>query len=188
MNDELISMFDEAYDCSRVPDKDLPKDIKGRPKERERNVTSEKYNSFLRRYKNLDKYISTFKPMDLVYFYREKSRENGNYYSISNMRRDMGIFKRLSLEYSNIEICTMIEFLFESGQKYLPTSDLQPTVLNSSWRTTIYKDTVDWVNDSYDPTKKSTKIKSAGAKRNTEREWHKTKRGVSLGDWGDEDD
>lgn len=186
MDKELSSMFDEAYACSRVSDKDLPKNTKGRPKERQ--VVSEKYKSFLRRYNELDKYIDTFKPMDLVYFFREKSRECGNYYSINNMKRDMGIFKRLSLEYSNVEICTMVEFLFESGQKYLPTADLQPTVLNSSWRTTIYKDTVDWVNDVYDPSKKSTKAKSTGAKRNTEREWHKTKQGVTLGDWGDDDE
>lgn len=186
MNKELSDMFDEAYACSRVADKDLPKNTKGRPKER--HIISEKYQNFLEKYYDLPKYIESFKPMDLVYFFREKSKETGNYYSINNMRRDMGIFKRLCLEYSATEICTMIEFLFESGQQYLPTADLQPTVLNSSWRTTIYKDTVDWVNDNYDPSKKSTKSKSSGSQRNIEREWHKTKQGVTLGEWGDDDE
>ena len=179
MDRELESMFTEAYGQDHVS----AESIEVKPKKR--NITSQKYSQFLKKYENLEGYIDTFKSSDLVYFFREKSKDNGNYYTIRNMKRDMGIFKRLLLDYSPVEICTMIEFLFESGQRYLPTADLQPTVLASSWCIKIYADTVKWVDGEFDPTASHKKL-TAGEKRNIEREWHgRKKKKATLGDWGD---
>lgn len=186
-NKELDDMFRQAYGQSCTPANEIPQNR--RKDFQKRQVTSEKYSEFLRKYADLEKYIDTFKPMDLTYFFREKSRDTGNFYRISNMKRDMGIFKKLLLDYDAVTICTMIEFLFESGQTYLPTIDLQPTVLNSSWCTRIYADMLKWVNDEFDPNmteKKKYKISSAGAERNKKREWQRKSSGVTIGDWGDE--
>lgn len=182
---ELDKMFREAFDQTNVSDRES-RGISGRPKIRK--ITSKNYSAFLEKYKNLDKYIESFKPMDLVYYFREKSRDTGNHYTIRNMKRDMGIFKKLLFDYTPVEVCAMIEFLFESPQNYLPTLDLQPTVLASTYCDHIYKDTLDWVEDKYVPTKHNkTKSYSSASKRNVEREYnggsqvkcHKSK----LGSW-----
>lgn len=185
MDRELQEMFEEAYGQEHISADSLPKNIKGIRKER--NITSPKYSEFLQKYGDLDKYMGTFKSQDLVYFFREKSKENGNYYTIRNMKRDMGIFKKLLLDYSPVEICLMIEFLFESGQTYLPTNDLQPTVLASSWCVTVYADAVKWADGEFNPNTSHKKM-SVGEQRNAEREWHsskKTKSKATLGEWGD---
>ena len=45
----------------------------------------------------------------------------------------------------------MIEFIFCSNQNYLDISITQPTVLASTWCNTIYRDSIAWANDEYDP-------------------------------------
>jgi hypothetical protein len=178
---DLSDLFDKAYGQERVTN--ITSTTKGYRKNRQ--IKSEKYNAFLRKYDDLEKYISSFTTSDLTYFFREKAHENGSRYSISNMKRDMGIFKALLQEYSSFEICSMIEFLFTSGQKYLKITTLQPTVLSSNWRNTIFNDTMLWLDDKFNPNKKSEKIKRKPVSRNQEREWQKGKKQVKMGEWGE---
>ena len=79
----------------------------------------------------------------------------------------------------------MIEFLFTSGQKYLKIPTLKPTVLRSNWRNTIFNDTMLWLDDKFNPNKKSEKIKKKPVARNQEREWQKGKKQVKMGEWGE---
>ena len=59
--------------------------------------------------------------------------------------------KRLRANYSNREICGMIEFLYESEQDYLEKDRLSPNLLASSWVNTIFADMQLWVEDKYIP-------------------------------------
>lgn len=145
------------------------------PEPKPRNATSDYYKDFIKKYSNLtEENIDTFNARDLMYFFREKSKESGSKYVISNMHRDLGIFKKLQSGYSNMEICTMIEFLFFSSQNYLTKMGLQPTVLASNWCNTIYHDTLLWVRDLYIPKNKKA----------VSREWVKTSNdSIKMGEW-----
>ena len=77
--------------------------------------TSDPYSSFLEKYGNLSETVDSFKTQDLMYFFREKARESGVKYVIANMKRDMGIFKKLQENYTPREICLMVEFIFCSN-------------------------------------------------------------------------
>ena len=107
------------------------------------------YERFLKKYLDLEHTIDTFKPLDLLYFFREKAGEADVRYVISNQARDCGVFKILLDRYDPDEICLMIEFLFLSEQDYLDKTRLQPTVLTSRWCNTIYQDSLLWVEDKY---------------------------------------
>lgn len=143
-----------------------------------KNVTSNKYSSFLNRYYDLDNHITTFTTTDLVYFFREKAKETGVKYVISNMKRDCGIFKRLLADYKPEEICLMIEFLFCSPQNYLDVNTIQPTILVSAWCNTIYHDAMLWLDDKYVPRS------NTGSNRPV-REWGEaTGDKTNIGSWG----
>ena len=146
-----------------------------------KNVSSDKYQLFLNKYHDLENTIDTFKPQDLMYYFREKSAESGYKYVISNMKRDLGIFKKLLNNYSPSEVCLMIEFLFNSEQNYLDPAIIQPTVLVSGWCNTIYRDSMLWVDDKYIPKFNTSPIK----KQNKSREWgnkgSETK--TNIGEW-----
>lgn len=71
--------------------------------------------------------------------------------------------KRVKSNYSNREICGMIEFLYESDQDYLDKERLTPNLLGSSWVNTIYVDMKLWVEDKYIP--RSTKTKKQSSKK-----------------------
>lgn len=145
---------------------------------RKRNVTSDRYSAFLEKYSHIEEQVDTFTTHDLMYFFREKAREAGVKYVIANMKRDLGIFKKLQSDYEPREICLMIEFIFCSGQKYLDVSITQPTVLASTWCNTIYRDSIAWANDEYDPDMRPVKQK-------TVREWSgdTTTDKAKVGEW-----
>lgn len=135
------------------------------------------YESFLYKYEHLDESISSFKTKDLCYFFREKACESGSKYVISNMKRDMGIFKKLQNDFEISEILLMIEFIFSGEQTYLDISITQPTVLTSRWVNKIYKDSVDWANDSY------VDKKSITNNNISKREWKSSNKKTKIGDW-----
>lgn len=184
---DLIQAFRETRDqlttSVKVEDKKTEKRpfSKGFDEAPKRNVSSDKYNNFLKKYNNLEQMIDSFKTQDLMYFFREKANEAGIKYVIANMKRDMGIFKKLQDSYSVREICLMIEFIFNSDQNYLDKNITQPTVLSSQWCNKIYQDSLLWANDEYTPDKpkktKKDQLKS--------REWQgnsDTER-VNIGEW-----
>ena len=53
-----------------------------------RNVSSDKYSEFLKKYDDLANTVDSFSTYDLMYFFREKAREAGIKYVIANMKRD----------------------------------------------------------------------------------------------------
>ena len=128
------------------------------------------YDSFLKRYNDLENSIDELGTRDLVYYFREVAQENGHKYTISNIKKDMAIMKRLRENYSNREICGMIEFLYESEQDYLEKDRLSPNVLASQWVNTIYADMQLWVEDKYVPHSLKTKSK----RRKSQHEWDDT--------------
>ena len=147
----------------------------------DRNITSDKYRLFLSKYWDLENNIEKFTPLDLVYFFREKANENGVKYVIANMKRDIGILKRVLKSYTKQEICLMIEFLFCSNQDYLDIYSLQPTILASSWCNTIYRDSMLWLEDKYVP----KKVINSRDKQILNREWKKESEDTSIkiGEW-----
>ena len=42
-----------------------------------------------------------------------------------------------------------------------------------------------WLDDKFNPNKKSEKIKKKPVARNQEREWQKGKKQVKMGEWGE---
>ena len=177
--DDLMSAFRKVHGQIQTS---VNTTTKGIPKKREkRNITSEKYSKFMEKYNDLENSYDKFKTQDLVYFFREKAREAGVKYVIANMKRDMGIFKRLQENFEIPEIHLMIEFLFSGDQNYLDISRTQPTVLASNWVNTIYRDSIDWANDEYVPHERGSKSNSHISKR----EWKKTdnKNKSKIGEW-----
>ena len=138
--------------------------------------SSDGYSQFLKKYADLRSTVDSFTTRDLMYFFREKANEAGVRYVIANIKRDMAVFKKLKSNYSNREICLMIEFIFNSPQNYLDISSTQPTVLISSWCNTLYKDSIAWANDRYVPYSK----KKAD---NRVRECTETTPDVKVGEW-----
>ena len=147
-----------------------------------RFVTSDKYQSFLDKYDDLERFIDGFTTQDLMYYFREKAKEAGYKYVIANMKRDMGIFKKLSANYSPREIAVMIEFIFFSNQDYLEKDITQPTVLSSSYVNTIYHDAMLWVDDKYVPGQKKERKRLVNVKK---REWNNkpTTERAKIGEW-----
>lgn len=156
------------FRSSRGQSEEVPP--KEEPKKRQRRQSNlSPYDSFLRKYDNLEESIDNLGTRDLVYYFREVAGENGYNYMIANIKKDMAIMKRLRNNYSNREICGMIEFLYESDQDYLDKSRLSPNLLASAWINTIYADMNLWVEDKYIP-------RSVQAKKNKnvkQREWDK---------------
>lgn len=144
-----------------------------------KNHTSEKYSRFLELYHDLENNYNKFKTMDLCFFFREKANEAGAKYVIANMKRDMGIFKKLQESFEIPEILLMIEFIFSGDQNYLDLNRTQPTVLASSYVNTIYQDSVAWANDEYVP-----KEQRVHRSRIDKREWKKSDTNkFKIGEW-----
>lgn len=157
--------------------------LKGVPERKsKRSTQSSSYSNFLAKYNDLENSFVRFTTQDLVYFFREKSRESGARYVIANMKRDMGIFKRLRENFEVSEILLMIEFIFSGDQNYLDIHRTQPTVLASNWVNTIYKDSVDWANDEYVPHEEKS---SQSKKTLSKREWSKSNNTdkSKIGEW-----
>lgn len=157
---------------------DKPKKSLYVPPKSQRQQESSPYTSFLKKYNDLEDNIDNFKTRDLVYYFREVSEESGHKYVVSNIKKDMAIFKRLSANYTPREICCMIEFLYYSEQDYLEKDRLSPNLLASQWVNTIYADMKLWVEDKYTPKSK---------KKHKNREWtapvDETSSTSVIGEW-----
>lgn len=145
------------------------------------NKSNDPYTNFLDKYNDLENSIDDFKTQDLMYFFREKAKESNVKYVIANRGRDMGVFKKLQENYTPREICLMIEFIFNSDQNYLDKGITQPTVLISSWCNTVYRDSLLWVEDKYEPIEK----KSTRKEQIKSREWKRKVEGEksTIGEW-----
>lgn len=153
------TLLDE-FRADRGQSTEAPKVTPTPPSRRRRDNTP--YDSFLRKYNSLEETIDDLGTRDLVYYFREVAEENGFKYVIANMKKDMAIMKRLREQYSNREICGMIEFMYESEQDYLDKKRLSPNVLASQWVNTVYADMQLWVEDKYVPRKSKPKYSPKG--------------------------
>lgn len=178
--DNIQDMFRELNGQSEMSDAELPKEVR-KSLNIDEDSESMAHKAFKQKYENLDAVVDEFTIMDFIYFFQEQAKESGKKYSVLNLKKDMSVFKKLRKNYTNIEICNMIKFLFKSSQNYITKQFLQPTILISGWGNRIYTDSVDWVNGVYSPYNKS---KSSAASRNVEREWNGTQKKSVLGDWG----
>ena len=179
---DLLSSFREVRrQVQGSVDMSDDSDRSHRSPRRSSQKSSDRSASFYEKYGHLEETVDSFTTSDLMYFFREKARENGVKYVIANMKRDMGIFKKLQVNYSQREICLMIEFIFSSNQNYLDKSITQPTVLASSFCNRIYRDSLLWANDEYDPD--SSNI--SAPKRSQNREWgeHSEEESAKIGEW-----
>lgn len=151
------------------------------PTRKKKASSSSPYESFIRKYNDLENTIDNLGTRDLVYYFREIAQECGFKYTISNIKKDMAIMKRLRANYENREICGMIEFLYESDQDYLDKSRLSPNLLASSWVNTIYADMKLWVDDKYVPKSVQAKKKKSIKQREWDKDEAQTKNDVSIG-------
>lgn len=172
----ILTEFRMSRGQSEAPPKQTPT-----PPTRHRKGSSTPYDSFLRKYSDLENTIDSLGTRDLVYYFREIAEEKGYKYVISNIKKDMAIMKRLRTNYSNREICGMIEFLYESDQDYLDKNRLSPNLLASSWVNTIYADMQLWVDDKYIPRSVQTKKKKNIKQREWDKDEAQTKNDVSIG-------
>lgn len=158
------SLLDE-FRTDRGQSTEAPKQTPTPPSRRRRDNTP--YDSFLWKYNSLEETIDDLGTRDLVYYFREVAEENGFKYVIANMKKDMAIMKRLREQYSNREICGMIEFIYESEQDYLDKKRLSPNVLASQWINTIYADMQLWVEDKYIP----RSVEKSSKRKKSQHEW-----------------
>lgn len=156
---DLVSAFRSARSqCQIAVEEPKQKFNRGYDNDKIKKASSDKYLEFKDKYERLSETVDSFNTRDLMYYFREKANENGFKYVISNMQRDMGIFKKLQQSYSPREICLMIEFIYTSNQNYLEKDRTQPTVLASSWCNTLYRDSLLWADDNYVPRAKKTVV------------------------------
>lgn len=170
------SLLDE-FRRDRGQETELPKVQKEPPNRKRRSNTP--YDSFLRKYADLESFIDSFSSRDLVYYFREIANEQGFKYVIANIKKDMAIMKRLTENYTVREICGMIEFLYESEQDYLDKDRLSPNILASRWVNTIYADMTLWVEDAYVP----KSVERSTKRKKSQKEWDNsidTQIGVKL--------
>lgn len=144
-----------------------------------KRATNSYYEQFLKKCENLDKHIDKFSLYELVLYFREIATQNGYKYHI-NRGKDIGMMKHLKEDYSNREICGMIEFLYTSDQDYLEKDSLHIGLLCSGWVNTIYADMNKWVNDEYVPNKSKKALKTHEWDRNIAGTKDDTKIGVKL--------
>lgn len=145
-------------------------------KKKKTNSGGQMYENFLRKYNKLEDYIDAFNSRDLCYYFKKVAEEAGYVYVISNIQKDMHIFKELLKSYDSRHICAMIEFLYNSEQDYLDKTRLSPNILASRWVNTVSADTDLWVDDKYVPRSKQKYSKS-----HDRGEWKDTKGSTHIG-------
>lgn len=168
------------FRMSRGQSEEVPKQT-APPTRQRKNTGNTPYETFLKKYQNLEETIDNLGTRDLVYYFREIAEEQGYKYTISNIKKDMAIMKRLRTNYDNREICGMIEFLYESDQDYLDKDRLSPNILASSWVNTVYADMKLWVDDKYIPRSVQAKKKKTIKQREWDKDEAKTKNDVNIG-------
>lgn len=166
-----------AFRKSRGQSSEPSKRVSSPPKKRK---GLSPYDTFLKKYANLEECIDDFGTRDLVYYFREIAGESGYNYVIANIKKDMAIMKRLKDNFSVREICGMIEFLYTSEQDYLEKDRLSINLLASQWINTIYADMKLWVDDKYVPRKSRKALKTHEWDKSVAGTDNDTKIGVKL--------
>lgn len=155
-----------------------------KPSKPNRTTGYDHYSKY--QYKLENGLLDKFNNRDIAYFFRDVANENGSRYVIANITKDMRSFKICQEKgYTVEDLLSMIEFLFTSGQPYLDTKSLQPTILMSGWCNTIYNDTQLWLKDEYNP--KAPKFNNTRPNPGISREWKEevpTEDVAEIGNWG----
>lgn len=167
---DLVGAFRRVHNqLSTDVDKPVNKSRKSKPKK-------DPYEKFKEKLNDLQNTIDTFNSPELWYYFIEVANRNGINYVSSNKARDLGALKILLNKYPARDICLMIEFLFESGQKYLELETITPSLIGSAWLNTIHSDSIKWVMGDFNPNKKVPKAS---------REWGKSvdEDNIDIGGW-----
>lgn len=173
--------FLKEFRASRGQSEVVSKSVSFPPPKPRKSKDNSPYEAFLKKIADLENNIDDLGTRDLVYYFRETAEEQGYKYVISNIKKDMAIMKRLRENYSNREICGMIEFLYESEQDYLDKDRLSPNILASQWVNTVYADMQLWVDDKYVPRSVQAKKKKSVRQREWDKDVANTKDDVIIG-------
>lgn len=153
------------------------KKVKNKCKKMEEKKPEKKVQSieekFLCKLDNFKDNVDLFNSNDLLMFFIYNTEKSGVRY-VPSLIKDRGVLSKVQGNYTNQEICLMIEFLFNSDQDYLDKHTLRPTILLSGWQGSIFRDSNLWVDDLYKPKSK---------KNQAEREWVSKKADVKVGVW-----
>lgn len=172
-----MSSSDIGFRIREIRGQNAPVD-ETKPVRKEKKYSNGSYENFICRYKKAqeDETIAyKFNSVDLAYLFRAKAEEHGIKYVMSK-GRDFGSMSNLLKHYTPRDVCIMIEFIFDSPQDYLDPQVCHPTVLVSSWQSTIYRDSQLWIDDKYVPRPKKAK---------KTREWDEkvTETKAKIGEW-----
>lgn len=96
--------------------------------------------------------VYKFSNKDILDFFKYLSIKH-NTRTVFNIARDTSCIKKAKENYDNLDICLMIEFIFE-GCDYLDKIGIRPTILHSAFTPQLYKDSKLWVDGKYRPRKK----------------------------------
>ena len=154
---------------------------RGYTKPQKKNTGRTQYDVFLHKCEDFDNNVEKFNAVDLVFYLRKVAEEHGHKIYIANMAKEASLMKKLKAQYENVEICAMIEFLYDSDQDYLEKPRITVGTLCSRWATTIHEDAMLWVNDQYTPrSKRKNKVNKSSLRG--EWDYDNTKK-TKIGEW-----
>lgn len=161
------SRMERFLDMDDVPELVDDKDVS--PKSSRSNHAQASFEDKLRR-----KAIDEFNAADLVRYFRYCAQQNGIRYVISNWGKEVSQMKRLMKqhggEFTNEEIITMIEFIFNSDQTYLDKRRTGIGIFTTNWLNKIFQDSQDWIRGEYSEQRKPATTRPrewSGSKKST---------------------
>lgn len=182
---QLLADFDKSRNLIKVNinEKEVSEQRQIKRGYTEKKTAPKKTDFYSRYKKKLDEEdFEKFNARDMWYFFKDTAENAGYKFIDNNMTVSMRNLKLcVTRGYEVIEVLNMIAFIYESEQDYLDKRDVKPSILISNWGSTIYKDTLDWLDDKYTPnSKKSNKHKNT---RN--REWKEPidTSNTQIGEW-----
>lgn len=127
--------------------------------------------------KDLDNTINTFNGNDFLGYFVRKSKEADTSYIIGNVVKDRGVMKKAFTKYGKREVIQVIDFLFTSPQNYIDTRKVAPTILISSYMTTLLADSADWLEGKYQAKGKKGKVREWSSIDGNESD------NIKIGEW-----
>lgn len=126
--------------------------------------------------------VPNFTNDDLIqyFMYLYETTNNKNYFV--SWAKDRTVMTRLKEVFDTLDVCLMMEFLFNSDQTYLDKRSIGIGVIGSGWANKIHTDSILWSEDNYDD---SSRYKN---KKSDEREssWNtndNSTSNVEIGEW-----
>ena len=112
------------------------------------------------------KQFSKFNAGDLLFYYQYKADRKHIRCIITNKIAMKSVFSKLKKEFSQEEICTMIDYLFDSGQTFIEMPKATPFILYSGYTQRIWAEAMEW-------------------HKKPKREWDNTENAQDITSWGE---